>query len=1072
MPGRSAARVASPTVVGREVELAHLRTCLVSAAEGHPRVVVVGGDAGIGKSRLVAEAAREAREDRVRVLLGSCLAMGSGIPYLPVLEIVRSLSRQGSDLAVARIPVAIRTQLRMLVPDLQVGAAGTSGTDPFGRQTSAHRRDAPEHPTPAPGPLTQMGSGLARLGLYDAVLRFLAHLAAESPTLVVVEDIQWSDEATLALLAFLVHNLHQERLAIVLTVRSSEASGPSLAFLSDVERSHLVDRIELTELSLDATRRQMAGILGSEPDQGLVARIHDLGGGNPFFAEELLALGDVPTDGSGTWSPRLRDVLRARLARLSGDTVDVLAIAAAAGRSVDEGLLAAATGLDRERVEGAVREALAEQILVAEGSGPSAGCRFRHDLVRAFVSESLPPAQRARLHGSFARALASRHVDGDRPAELAYHWDAAGEAARAYSAHVDAGLAAEGAYAFPDADRHFERALELWDEVPDADDRSSLDWPHLAQRAADAAAQSGRLERAIELARAILSWGEARDPDGAAPEPALMAYVRSSLRWHLWRAGRIDEALAEAEAAVEHMAHDGDRRWYANALAHHAGLLMLSGQRGAARRRAREAGEVALAAGALEEAALAEGVRGWCLVLDGDLDEGIERIRLVHDLARASSPAHLTGIALAGSQLVAALEYSGRLEEAIACAREARDWVARHGMGRTVGARLAAAEARCLYLVGRWREASDVLDEACAGGPVGSGRADLAVARALLVAAGGPAGSGGHDVGDAIALVDAAPGHGSWGWLEAARAERWLWAGDTAAARDALLRSFAPITPASQQDGQDGAPEGPRRTFEHPVEASLPYRVALAAWASAETSLRQRAARAERAARAARGPGAEPPGDEPVRAQLRRLERDCPLAAAWRAEVLTARAELTRDGSTAAGERAHAWERAAGAASGRRPYLEARARWRLAEALASAGGGRTRAAAEADRARSLADDLVAAHVIEELEHLVRSARLAPRGAAARDAEAQGAGGEHEPEAGPFGLTVRELEVLELLAQGLSNPDIGSRLFISPRTASVHVSNILGKLGVSSRVEAATLALRLGLSERHGDRTAG
>jgi DNA-binding NarL/FixJ family response regulator len=691
---------------------------------------------------------------------------------------------------------------------------------------------------------------------------------------------------------------------------------------------------------------------------------------------------------------------------------------------VDERVLVEVSGLGAERVTRAVREALAERILAPAGEGVAWGCRFRHDLMRAFVADSMAPSERAGLHARFARAMAGHPAYGS-PAEMAYHWDAAGDDARAFDAHVAAGLDAVEAFAFDEAFRHLERALELWARVPDIDDRTALDWPHLAQLAADAAAQAGHLGRAIELARAILERPDVGDP-------ALLAYVRSSLRWHLWRAGRMDEALAEADAAAGSLAEVGDRRWYANALAHHAGLLMLAGQRALARRRAAAAKHVAESVGASEEAALAEGILGWCLVLDGRIDEGIGRIRAVRDATRASRPLHLTGLALAESQHVAALEACGRLEEAVENAMAARAWADTHGLARTFGSVLAAAQARCLYQLGRWTEMSAVLAEASVRGAVSQGRAELAAARALLTAARGEA----MDLdGEAVSRVEEAAALPSSGWLDAARAESALWDGDAEKALG-LLAGAGGAVPA---DGRR-APA----SLASPADASLGRRLLLLAWAAADVALRHRAVRrtvdADRLL-------------EDVRRRVAAAVRRGRLAATGSADLAVARAELVRAASDEH-RRVAAWRRAIEASAGQRPYLEAHARWRLAEALVSTSGRRGEAASECLRASGIAGELGARRLAREIELLTRRARLVLTPAAA---------GEPGAEAAPFGLTAREREVLGLLADGLSNPEIGARLYISPRTASVHVSNILGKLGVDSRVEAATLAHRLGLA---------
>ncbi len=218
-------------------------------------------------------------------------------------------------------------------------------------------------------------------------------------------------------------------------------------------------------------------------------------------------------------------------------------------------------------------------------------------------------------------------------------------------------------------------------------------------------------------------------------------------------------------------------------------------------------------------------------------------------------------------------------------------------------------------------------------------------------------------------------------------------------------------------------------------------------------------------------PAADPRGS--VELAAARLRHRPGIAAAFRVELAVARAEAIRGGAsgasgagggttstgaTSAGHAARAWGEAVHAAQGTRPYAEAYARWRLAEALVMARGGRERATVEARAAHALATSLGAAPLAGEVERLAGAARLHLHQGDGPAPEAPGT------PAVPFGLTLREREVLVLVAAGLSNREIAERLYISPKTASVHVSNILGKMGVDGRVGAATLAQRLGLTD--------
>lgn len=1065
-------RVVSPVAVDRVAELALIERAFEATLAGTPRAVVIGGEAGIGKSRLVVEALHRAemhlrpettvsveandpaeatlrREPRaLRVLLGGCLALGADIPYLPFAEMLRRLARNLTPELQTAILGPAAAHLALLVPEL--AAQGGSAPSPSaGSATSGQAPTGGSLLAAEPMVGGEITPGVERLRLFESLLGVAERLAAERPVVAVVEDLQWADEPSLALLAYLQHGLRDGRLLLLLTVRPGEAAGPRLGFLADLERDARVDRIDLAGLSLADTALQLAGIHGERLERPAVERIHELSGGNPFYAEELFAAArDEPPDHPqgldvAGLPPGLRDTLRARISRLPASAQGLMRVAAMTDRAVDARLLARLSAMSATSLEEGLRAAIDGHLLVRVGNGHAAAYRFRHELVRAFVASEVLPTESARLHAAFADALSSTPGPARSSAELAIHWEGAGDEAEALAAHVRAGMEADAAYAFEVAHHHFERALKLWDRVPDAAVRSELDRPRLAQRAADAAAMAGRLERAIELAQAFLAADDDEDDERQAE---LRAYVRSSLRWALWQAGRIAEATAEAERAAERHERDGLAHWQGNALAHLAGLRLLAGDVAASRRWATRALRVARAAGAREEEALALGILGWCQVHAGALDDGVERIRSVWREARDAVEPHVTGVSLAYAQLAGALELAGRLEEAVEVASDGADWVARHGLGRTFGRVLDALRARALYHLGRWEAAEAEVDRGLDLGRTGPGAMGLAVVQALLAAARGDAADVAAARSSAAEARSAALAGDSLGWLAAAEAEQALWGGDVAGALTAL-----------------GARGGLRARSRWPstrlplIDASLPRRLALAARASAD------------ARDVTRGqPDLDPELlDEAVagiRSELRRIGRRPALAAAWRAELACAAAEMERLARPRSAAEVASWRRAATvAASTARPYTEAYARWRLAEALLATRGERAGAAAEARSALELARRLGAAALAREVELLVRRARLLvdlPTGEAGAASAVAGSA----DDVVPFGLTEREVEVLGLVARGATNREIGERLFISPRTASVHVSNILGKMGVRGRVEAAALALRLGLAD--------
>ena len=1010
-PGGS---LSSPLLVGREPESRTLASALAALLDGHPRVVVISGEAGIGKTRLIDDCLRRAGP-ALRVLRCECLALGSAIPYLPFAELLRDLVRQVPPTTLAGILGPARAELARLLPDLVAPASG-----PAGGGASAGGSD-----------------DLDRLRLYEAFLRVAERVAAEHPTVFVLEDVQWIDSASLELLSFLAHGLRQRNQAMVIvSVRPDDLEGRDavLTLLADLGRDSSADRIELAPLSTEGTRELLTAILGESPRDALVEEVHTRSDGNPLFIEELLAASADPRT-EGTVPPKLRDFMAVRLAHVPEDVLAVLRIAAAAGRTIDDRLLVAASGLSTDQVQRAVRAAVDDHILVR--SPGQTGYRFRHEILRSLVAAQLLPDETRRVHAAYAQALVEGPPDHRNATEIANHWDAAGEPARALAAHLTAAYAACAIYAHDEARRHFRRTLELWDEVPDAEATISLPRTTVLAAAASATAKSGDLQRAIALTRELIAHPAAVDDE-------TYELARSSLRWYLWESGDIEAALAEAEAVTA----DDPARWRANALAHRAGLLLYLRRIPLAARFAREAIVVADAVDATEERILAEGVLGWCLLLDGDVEAGLAAIRRALDAAVTTESGRLSGRypvgpVLAHAQLTTALELVGRFDEMHATAVAGAAVASRQGVARTFGSLLQAGAARALYQLGRWNEASVAVDEALRGGAVGAGRVALLAVRALLAV-----GRGEHRVleqtlADAERLADDTTPVDVRRWLTVARAEDAIWRADPtdALTRIALLADDADAVPGVRLEGQPAVPD-----------ASIPHLLVLGARACADMALQERAAGS--------APGISRIAAEQVEASLGRVRRQRALATAWAGDLAIARAELERSGRDVAA-RERRWKTAVDLVTPR-PYASAYALWRLAEARLARRDGRLEAATAIGQGLVLADALGAARLGDELRSLAQRARLS----VATEADAGGVVS-LDGEQRPYGLTAREAEVLTLLAQGLSNGEIADHLFISPKTASVHVSNIYGKLGVETRVAAATVAQGLDLGNPEG-----
>jgi DNA-binding CsgD family transcriptional regulator len=1025
MVGARYGSMSSPVMVGRELESGRIGRALAGLGEGRAPPIVISGEAGIGKSRLIDETLAR-MGPAIRVLRTECLALGSRIPYLPFAELLRDLARQVPAATLSGVVGSSRTELSPFLPQLTT-TVGTPGDD-------AHES------------VRRHGDDMERLRLYEAFLRTAERIAAEQPTVFVIEDVQWIDPASLELLSFLLHGLRAgSATTLVISVRPEdiESNDAVLRLLADLGRSGSAERIELPPLSHDETRRLVAEVTHGRAAAGLAERIHALSDGNPLFAEELLAASYTGEDG-GALPPKLRDLLAARLTAVPDDVLAVLRVAAASGRSIDDRLLAKASGLDEAQVQRAVRAAVDDYILIRVADQEHAAYRFRHEILRSLVASQLLPAEARRIHAAFARALSAEPAARQNATEIAHHWDAAGETEQALLAHVAAGEQARQTYAFSQAHEHFERAIVLWARVDDPEALAGMSRLAVSESAASTAARAGDFDRAIELTREVMAARDAIDPE-------TFERARSSLRWYLLESGDVERALSEAQAVVDEPASMPDR-WRANALGHLAALLLYSRRTAEAARRAVQARDLATVADATEEHILAEGVLGWCLLLEGDIEAGLAAIRRALVAAGSAQEGQLegrypVGPALAHLHLATALELVGRFEEGQVVALAGAEISAKQGVARTFGSMLLASAARAHYQLGHWPEAEAVAAGALEQGAVGAGRVALLAVRALVAVGQGRDQAAAAALADADALVALTTPLDTRRWLAAAHAERALWQGH---ALDALARL------AILGDNPDARgfaePSGPPAI----LDASIPLLLTLGARACADLALEERAAGVVDAFSHV--------AVQQLEVSLGRVRRRRALAAAWAGDLAMTRAELTRVEGDAASRVRH-WRSAADGLT-HRPYRHAYARWRLAEALLARRDDREMAALEIGAALAQAEPLDAQPLLAELRGLVRRARMVvtsqPDAPVVTPGQAEG----------PFGLTSRELEVLRLLADGMSNKEIAAELFISPKTASVHVSNIYGKLGVESRVAAATTAHALGLSRSPRDREEG
>ncbi|MBQ0905210.1 AAA family ATPase [Micromonospora sp. U21] len=953
-------RAASSVLVGRQREIAALRAALARARAGEPSTVLVGGEAGVGKTRLLEEFAGWATDGGARVLVGQCLELGeAGLPFAPFAAALRAVLRADG----AEVFAGYEAEFARLLPEL-------------GRVSAALA-------APAAAPLTDAPRGY----LFDLVAELFQQLADARPLVLVIEDLHWADRSTRDLIGFLVRAARPGRLLLVSTYRTDELQRghPLRPFLAELDRARGVERVELGRLDRDGTSAVLADLLGAEPAPRAIDDIHERTQGNPFFIEELTVAGDPV--GCAALPDTLRDLLLARVDRLPEPAQRVLRIAAAGGTRFAHHLLAEVAGLPEAELEDALRAAVAAQLVVARDGD----YEFRHALVREAVHDELLPGEHARLHARFAAAIeAQPHMvaEGRAPAEIAHHWYAAHDHPRALVTARAAACAAADRYAYAEQRRLLERVLELWELVPDAADRLGMDHLALLEQTVDAAVTAGDFSRAITLTRAGLTEVDA---DAAPLRAARLLDQRGRLLALLGKSdgsselGEAYRLAAGGPAGVERV------RLLADIAAH---LVKIDPQQAA-----RVAAEAVTDAEALNEyvpllptriALLCHGER--------DLERGLAELRQAESVARdaGDAPALVLAMVYRSDVLCELGRYAESAQAAEAGVAEAR----RVGISRSTGAYLLSNRAEALIALGRWDEAEAVCAEAA--------RIDLS----------GVTGLHWLQLGAGLRLARAHPGADELvGRALAFLGRPYLWPNHRLPLHELGIES------ALAADDKVEAVRAARVALADQSLPQLPREGWPVLSAVARTAVRV--------------------GDRDLAATVAALAADLPARhPAARAHAAQVTALLAT-----AGRALPAWRAAVEAwrADGQ-PYPLGRALLALAEAAAAAGE-RDEVAAAVTEATEIARRLGATPLAEAAATLARRVGL------------RGAG-----QAGPGVdlLTSREREVLRLVAEGHSNSRIAERLFISPKTASVHVSRIIAKLGVTNRGEAAAVAHRLGL----------
>ncbi|GAB2844160.1 helix-turn-helix transcriptional regulator [Lentzea nigeriaca] len=556
-------------LVARDRELDRLRAMLAQAGDGTAGAVLLAGDAGVGKTRLVDELAASA-EDTL-VLMGRCLDAGeTGLPYLPFAEALGSLK-----------DIPNRPALAMLLPQLALPAEREPGTEGM------------IAPSLIPGRRPEQDVG--QLQLFDAVLGLLTDLSERQRVLLVVEDLHWADASTRYLLSFLLSRLRSQRLLVVGTYRSDDLhrSHPLRPLLSELVRLPAVERLDLSPFNAADARRFVEALSDDLPED-VVAQVAQRSEGNAFFAEELIA---VATCDDRSLPSALADVLLSRVERLSPQAQHVVRVASVRGRRVRHDRLREVAGLSDVDLDTALRELVQHHLLVVDDNEVYI---FRHALLREAVYGDLLPGERVRLHAGYARYLAEHLEERGAAAALAHHAFESHDLALALKASIKASREAERAGAPAESLRYLEKALNLWNAVPATDRPSDVDESVLLRRASWVAGTAGQPERAVAFARsATKALTAEQTPEEAAEVWLRLAQALSVLD------GNEEEHFLVLAKALDLVYHRDPSPTRARVLAGKASALRQQRRDDAAREAAEQAiadGQTANAPGAVADA--------------------------------------------------------------------------------------------------------------------------------------------------------------------------------------------------------------------------------------------------------------------------------------------------------------------------------------------------------------------------------------------------------------------------------------------------------------------------------------
>jgi DNA-binding CsgD family transcriptional regulator/tetratricopeptide (TPR) repeat protein len=961
-------------LVGRATETRMLTAAVEASAAGSPIAILVAGEAGAGKTRLVREATDAAAVAGHVVLWGSCLRYAADTsPFLPIGRLLTQWHHQATPAEHDRV---------------------LAGAEPLA--TIAPALGTPDRAVD-PGQLIPLAAAV------------LDRIVAGSPTVLVVDDLQWADSASLDLLAYLLAGFAPgQRLAVLATYRDTDlVDGHRLhGWLADTLRLPAVQRLRLERLGLTETEELVAGIVGRSGLGGQGAEVFARSDGNPYLTELLARHAAGPQDvGDG-----LDQMLLASWHRLGDAAREVLQVLAVGGRPVDVEVIervAGSRGLG-DVVRPSIAEAVGEGLVIREAGR----VWFHHPLVAEVIASTVEPADLIGIHQSYVAVLEAdtELAAASRAAHLALHHHAGSQPDEAFAWSLRAADEALRVRAFDEVSGHLHRACELWERVSDEERARAGERSDLLARASVGARSAGDYPLAIRLREQAIALV---DPE---TDPVRAVRLRLPLHQLQEMCGLVANADVEVSESILELAErcPGTAE-QAIALASLANAEYWNGRPEAAEH-AEQAVQLAIEVESDEALATALGTRAQTRF---GTPEGLEDAERAVALADSTGDGALLGTA--GFHRALAYFRLGRVKDVADSLLGVYRRIVSVGSVHDAMYSAPAITVLTLADVGRMAEARGLLRELLSRRLAPDETLDARICAAVLALRTGDEASARNHLARVEELLPRERVAGRF--VNRVEIQARCLAGEA----DQALDLVETLMPGTAEIGSSMADE-------------------LLLWATrscadlAESPDR----RPEALARLDRveqlrgdGPRFEACGPDdllhPTRGRIHAAERarclgdDPDLSALWAAAA------------TSCAEAGLVWE-------------EALARYRLAQAVLTTRGARDVAASALRRAGRIATDIDARPIIDDVIGLARQARIP-----LEEPSTPEAGVPTPPDSVWTKLTSREREVLSHLVAGRTYAEIAAALFISEKTVSVHVSNVLRKTGTSNRIEVAELA---------------